>query len=81
MLSGPAENAIKIGNKLRLAIEDEKIPFQDKQPLGNLTCTFGIATFPKDASSKNLLLKKADQCLYLGKSSGRNKLVANVQKD
>jgi len=75
------ENAIKIGNKLRLAIADEKIPFQDKQPLGNLTCTFGIATFPQDALSKNLLLKKADKCLYLGKFSGRNKLVANVRKN
>jgi len=71
------ENAICIGNKLRLAIAHEEIPFQDKQPLGNLTCTFGVATFPNDGLSKDLLLKKADKYLYIGKSSGRNKLIFN----
>ena len=70
------DNAIKIGNKLRLAIVDEIIPFQEQQPMGNLTCTFGVATFPDDANSKELLLKKADECLYDGKESGRNKVVA-----
>ncbi len=75
------DNAIKIGNKLRLAIANKKIPFQEKQPLGNLTCTLGVATFPKDALSKDLLIKKADKCLYLGKTSGRNKLVANTEID
>jgi diguanylate cyclase (GGDEF)-like protein len=70
------ENAVLIGNKLRAAISDEIIQFQDQQPMGNLTCTFGIATFPDDADSKELLLKKADECLYDGKVSGRNKVVA-----
>ena len=71
------ENAIKIGEKLRLAVACEKIPFQEQQPLGNLTCTFGVATFPKDADNKEKLLKKADEYLYKGKSDGRNKLVSS----
>ena len=70
------ENAVLIGNKLRVAIADENIQFQEQQPMGNLTCTFGIATYPDDADTKELLLKKADECLYDGKASGRNKVVA-----
>ena len=70
-------NAIKIGNKLRLTIADETIPFQNQQPLGNLTCTFGVASFPRDAESKESLLKKADEYLYKGKSVGRNKLISS----
>ena len=70
------DNAVLIGNKLRLAIAAEKIPYQEQQPLGNLTCTFGVAAFPEDADTKELLLKKADDCLYKGKSGGRNRVVA-----
>ena len=69
------ENAIVIGNKLRIAISDANIQFQEQQPMGNLTCTFGIATYPDDADTKELLLKKADECLYDGKASGRNKVI------
>ena len=58
-----------------MAISEEKIQFQEQQPMGNITCTFGIATYPDDADTKELLLKKADECLYDGKASGRNKVV------
>jgi len=70
------ENAMLIGNKLRVAISQENIQFQDQQTMGKITCTFGIATYPDDADTKELLLKKADECLYDGKASGRNKVVA-----
>ena len=69
-------NALLIGEKLHTAIADEKFPNQEQQPLGNLTCTFGIATFPEDADTRELLLKKADDCLYEGKKRGRNTVVA-----
>ena len=70
------ENAVLIGNKLRSAISDQNIQFQNQQPMGNLTCTFGVATYPDDADTKELLLKRADECLYNGKARGRNKVVA-----
>ena len=66
------ENAVIIGNKLRSAISDQNIQFQNQQPMGNLTCTFGVATYPDDADTKELLLKRADECLYDGKARGRN---------
>ena len=68
-------NAVKVANKLRLEIASEQTPFQ-QETLENFTCSFGVATFPEDADTMELLLKKADDCLYEGKASGRNKVVA-----
>jgi diguanylate cyclase (GGDEF)-like protein len=70
------DNAMLIANKMRQTIAAENFPYQQQQPLGNLTCTFGVATFPEDADTKELLLKKADDCLYKGKAGGRNKVLA-----
>ena len=68
-------NALKIAEKLRKAVADEDIPHQEEQPLGNLTATFGVATFPEDADSIERLLKQADDCLYRGKEAGRNLVI------
>ena len=70
------DNAMLIANKMRLAVAAENFPYQQQQPMHNLTCTFGVATFPEDADTKELLLKKADDCLYKGKAEGRNKVLA-----
>ena len=69
------ENALKIAEKLRKAVADEYVPYQENQPTGNLTATFGVATYPDDADTWELLLKKADECLYIGKEKGRNCVV------
>ncbi len=69
-------NAVQVAEKLRKAIETEEFPYQDQQPTGNLTVTLGVATFPQDANNIDELLKKADQCLYVGKESGRNIVIA-----
>ena len=71
-----SENAMRIAEQLRVAVEEEDIPYQDQQPLGNLTATFGVATFPEDADDVETLLKKADDCLYKGKESGRNLVIS-----
>ncbi|MBF0286719.1 MAG: diguanylate cyclase [SAR324 cluster bacterium] len=69
-------NAVQVAEKLRKAIENEEFPYQDQQPTGNLTVTLGVATFPQDADNIDTLLKKADECLYIGKESGRNITIA-----
>lgn len=69
-------NAVRVAEKLRQAIEQHDFPCQDQQPLGTLTATFGIANYPEDAQDVEELLKKADECLYLGKEEGRNKVIA-----
>ena len=68
-------SAAIVAEKLRKAIEEEAFPYQEQQPTGNLTVTFGVATFPDDAEDIETLLKKADDCLYKGKQAGRNIVV------
>lgn len=70
------QTAIQIAEKLRVAITDQDFPHQEEQPLGNLTCTFGVGTYPDDAEDITNLIEKSDQCLYIGKKSGRNKVIA-----
>ncbi len=64
--------ALEVAEMLRETIELAVFPHQDKQPEGMLTTTLGVATFPEDALDLDMLLKKADDCLYEGKRRGKN---------
>lgn len=68
--------ALELAENLRLVIDTTVFPHQQEQPTGNLTATFGVATFPDDARELDALLKRADSCLYEGKKSGRNVVIA-----
>ena len=60
--------------KLRRVVEAFAYPCQEKQPGGNLTISGGVATFPYDAKNSADLIRAADQGLYQGKRSGRNRV-------
>jgi diguanylate cyclase (GGDEF)-like protein len=48
------------------------------QPLGQVTLSLGVATFPKAGTTKETLLRAADAALYQAKTKGRNcVIVAN----
>jgi hypothetical protein len=40
--------------------------------VGNITASFGVATFPLHANSRDSLVSTADRALYDAKNSGRN---------
>lgn len=65
-------HAQKVAEKLRTAIES--YPFQNghTQPLGKITISLGLASYPEDALQAGTLLEAADSMLYLAKSMGRN---------
>jgi GGDEF domain-containing protein len=44
----------------------------DAQPLGRITVSGGVATFPLDAQDDIGLIKAADTRLYRAKETGRN---------
>jgi diguanylate cyclase (GGDEF)-like protein len=46
----------------------------------NVRASFGIATFPDDASDKNTLLKEADHYMYQSKRSGKNLITSGSFK-
>ncbi|MFC4639094.1 diguanylate cyclase [Deinococcus hohokamensis] len=46
----------------------------DRQTLGPVTVSIGVASFPEHADLAPALLNQADQALYLAKRSGRNRV-------
>jgi len=49
-------------------------PFQLRQDVGHVSTSIGITLFPKDGSDRDVLLKNADQAMYVAKQQGRNRL-------
>jgi len=41
---------------------------------GQVTSSFGVATFPNHASSRDTLVVAADRALYSSKNAGRNRV-------
>ncbi len=51
------------------------VPGVENQPLGCLSLSIGVATYPTDADNMNDLLAGADAAMYTAKASGRNQVV------
>jgi len=62
--------ALLVAERLRKNVETHDFPGQEK-PL-HVTISLGIACYPDNASSKSVLIKKADLALYACKEKGRN---------
>jgi diguanylate cyclase (GGDEF)-like protein len=65
-------DALRVAEKLRLAVMEHAFPKEEFQPLGALTVSAGVASYPEDAGNVTAVLDAADQALYLAKNGGRN---------
>lgn len=63
------EGAMVVAERLRNRIAQIEVP-----GFGQMTSSFGIATFPNHAASKETLMLAADRALYDSKYSGRNRV-------
>lgn len=54
---------------------------REKQPLGCVSVSGGVATFPDDANSMEKVIELADKNLYKAKSEGRNHVIKHDQSD
>jgi two-component system cell cycle response regulator len=71
------ESATAIADRLRLAVEDLRIPHEAKDPPGIVTISAGVATLSAGANkSADDLLGEADTALYRAKQSGRNRVAS-----
>jgi diguanylate cyclase (GGDEF)-like protein len=68
--------AMAVAYKVRSAIASHTFPFAERQPLGMLSISGGVAEYPEDAMDAARLLDAADEALYLAKSQGRNRVLA-----
>ena len=70
------KRATELAERIRQRINETMFDRMQSQPLGKITISAGVATFPVDASGEEDLVKKADSSLYVAKSQGRNRVVA-----
>lgn len=76
VLPGTAkEMAMHVAEKLRTTMFKSDFPNGKNQPLGFLSASFGVSTFPENGKTPDVLLKGADHCLYIAKERGRNLVI------
>ncbi len=68
------KRASELAERIRSRIETTPFDHMESQPLGRVTLSAGVATFPVDASNEESLIKTADESLYSAKSKGRNRV-------
>jgi len=69
------ESAVRIAQGLRAKVEEEPFPGRETQPLGRVTISIGVASYPEDGSDAPSVMAYADQLLYKAKHGGKNMVV------
>ena len=65
------EGAMLIGGRLVSAIHQHPFAHEESQPLGFVSVSAGLATFPEDGETLDDLVKRADEALYRAKRLGK----------
>ncbi len=73
--SSDTKNAYDIAERIRVSIASEPMPKIDNVQLPNISCSFGVSTYPTHADNKNDLIKTADIALYKAKQAGKNRVI------
>jgi diguanylate cyclase (GGDEF)-like protein len=71
-------NSDKVGaflaaDRLREMVEMEGFPGAEKQPMGKVTLSLGIASYPEHGLTGQAILESADKAMYVAKEAGRNR--------
>lgn len=78
LLGADAKQAWYHADRIRQTIASTVFPHGEKQPLGCVSISGGVSSFPRDATDLASLVKAADAALYRAKENGRNQvLLAN----
>ena len=72
----PEKGAYIMAERIRKNIEKFAFSHEESQPLGKITISGGIATFPADGSDSHRLIQEADKRMYQAKQAGRNRVVS-----
>jgi diguanylate cyclase (GGDEF)-like protein len=69
-------DATALASRIRARVWETNFENMATQPLGRLSLSAGVATYPVDAGDENQLVERADRSLYQAKQEGRNRVVA-----
>src|SRR5262245_56958082 len=70
------EEALGAAERICRLIAEMAFPHSEKQPLGRVTVSGGVAVWPMDSDDVESLLRLADDALYTAKRAGRNRVCA-----
>lgn len=68
------KEALMLGKRIVSIIENHQFKSIDGEPIGKISVTVGLTSFPRSASNLQQLIDRADQALYKGKRSGKNRI-------
>jgi diguanylate cyclase (GGDEF)-like protein len=69
------EEAFIYAERLREMIAQYPFPHKEKQPLGIVSISGGVASFPEDGDLIYDVIQHADKALYQAKSQGKNSII------
>lgn len=68
------KGVLALAERLRESVQDEKTKYKGTGPNGSVTVSIGASIHPEDGDDILILIKKADEALYLSKNNGRNRV-------
>ena len=71
----PAAGALDVAERIRVAVEENALALSGKVVI-NTTVSIGVASYPGDGTTLDLLLAHADHNMYQAKSAGRNRVIS-----
>ena len=71
--------ALALAESIRSTISSYEFPYAERQPLGFVSISGGVASFSEDSLDSVKLLRLADEALYRAKAAGRNRVLAVEQ--
>ncbi len=72
VLQSTHAEALQVAENVRADLEMQRFGVGDK--VLQITGSFGVATFPQDATSSQQLIRAADERMYAAKKAGRNRV-------
>jgi len=70
------KGSLALAGRLREKVAETPFFGGEKQPLGRITISLGVATYPQDKEDLEGLIEAADQALYRAKQGGRDRISA-----
>jgi diguanylate cyclase (GGDEF)-like protein len=68
------DEAMVYAENIRKAIESHPFNHREKQPMGFVSISGGVASYPHDGNSIKEIVELADKALYFSKGSGKNRI-------